>query len=56
MHTLTARQTEQASGGILWTTPALVAIADSAALGPLAFAFSVGYGAGTLIYARYLSK
>ncbi len=56
MQTLSTQQTQQASGGILWTTPALVALADTGSLGPLAFAFSMGFGIGTLIYNNFISE
>ncbi len=55
MQTLSHSQAEHATGGILWTTPAFVALADTASLGPLGLAFSVGYGAGTFIYNTWLS-
>ena len=55
MRTLSCSETRQTGGGILWTTPALVAIADTASLGPLGMAFSAGYGIGTLIYNTWLS-
>lgn len=56
MQTLSPQQTQEASGGILWSTPALVAVADSAALGPLAFAFGAGYAVGTWLYQNVISE
>ena len=55
MRTLSHVQTEQATGGILWTTPWLVALADSASLGPLGIAFGAGYSVGTFIYNTWIS-
>lgn len=48
-------QSRQAAGGIPWTTPAAIAIADTASFGPLGAAFSIGYGIGTLVYNNYLA-
>lgn len=56
MQTLTPTQSEQASGGILWTTPVAVAILDAASLGPLALAFGAGFTAGTYIYQNWISE
>lgn len=56
MQMLTHSQAEQTSGGILWTTPALVAIMDSACFGPLVGAFGAGYAIGTVIYDNFLGN
>ena len=56
MQTLSAQQTQQASGGIAWTTPALVAIADTGAFGPLVASFGAGWAIGTWIYNNVLSE
>ena len=55
MQTLSPQQTEQASGGIAWTTPVAIALADTASLGPLGTAFGFGYGIGTLVYDHFLA-
>ena len=55
MQTLSSSQADQASGGILWTTPALVALADSGCIGPLGAAFGAGYAIGTYIYQTWMS-
>ena len=56
MQTLSPQQTQQASGGILWSTPALVALADTASFGPLAASFGAGWAIGTYIYANFISE
>ena len=55
MQTLTLSQTDRAAGGLLWTTPAAVAILDTASFGPLTAAFAAGYGVGMLIYNNWLA-
>ena len=50
MYALSNEDTTTASGGIAWSTPALVALADSASLGPLAWSFGIGWLIGTAIY------
>nr|WP_245615798.1 hypothetical protein [Andreprevotia chitinilytica] len=52
---LTMEEVNDVSGGIPWTTPALVALADTGSLGPLVWAFGIGYGIGTLAY-NYFSS
>ena len=56
MHTVTPLQAEQTAGGMLWSTPALVAIADSGCVGPLGAAFGAGYAIGKYIYQTWLSE
>jgi len=54
---ISSNEIEIPSGGIAWTTPVAVALADSASLGPLVWAFGFGYAIGTLgynIYARHV--
>ncbi|WP_156970563.1 hypothetical protein [Andreprevotia chitinilytica] len=55
MKDLTMEEVNDVSGGIPWTTPALVALADTGSLGPLVWAFGIGYGIGTLAY-NYFSS
>lgn len=55
MQTLSSPQTERAAGGLLWTTPAMVALADSACVGPLGAAFGAGFAIGTFIYQTWLN-
>ena len=50
VYAVSIEQAESASGGLPWSTPALVALADSASLGPLAWSFGLGYVIGTAIY------
>lgn len=54
MVVLKIEETDEVGGGLAWTTPALIALADSGSLGPLALSFSFGYGVGTLMYNYYL--
>ena len=56
MHMLSHAETEQTTGGILWSTPAAVAILDSAAFGPLVGAFGAGWAVGTFIYDNFISE
>lgn len=56
MHTISSVESQRASGGILWSSPAMLAIMDSAALGPLVFAFGAGYAVGTFLYDNYMSE
>ena len=50
MYELSVAQTETTSGGLPWMTPALVALSDSAVLGPLGWSFAFGWGIGTALY------
>lgn len=50
VYAISMENAENVSGGIPWSTPALVALADSASLGPLAWSFGFGYLIGTAIY------
>ena len=56
MKALTMEEVNDVSGGIPWSTPAAVAIADTGSLGPLTWAFGVGYGIGTLISNAYSTQ
>jgi hypothetical protein len=55
MEQLNSQEIDFASGGIAWTTPAIVALADSGVVGPLVWSFGVGYAIGTLAYNAYWS-
>ena len=54
MQRLSDSETQEVSGSLAWTTPALVALADTGSLGPLAWSFGIGYGIGTLIYKGFI--
>lgn len=54
MELLADNDINQVNGALAWTTPALIALADSGSLGPLAWSFGIGYGIGTLIYRTFL--
>ena len=56
MQTLSHAEAGQTAGGILWTTPAAVAILDSASFGPLVGAFGAGWAIGTFIYDHFISE
>ena len=56
MQTLSQSQAQQSAGGMLWSTPAMVAIMDSGCFGPLAGAFGAGYVVGTFIYNNFISE
>jgi hypothetical protein len=53
---LEIQEIEEVSGGLPWTTPAMVALADTASLGPLVWAFGIGYTIGTVAYYSYRSN
>jgi len=53
MKVLSDDEVTQVSGGLPWMTPAMLALADTGSLGPLAWSFGIGYGIGTLIYNYY---
>ncbi len=55
MQIISQAQASQTAGGIPWLAPVTVAmVSDSAILGPLGFAFGVGYGIGTFIYHNWI--
>lgn len=56
MQTLATSRTDRAAGGILWSTPAMVAILDTASFGPLVGAFGAGYAVGTFIDNNFISE
>jgi hypothetical protein len=53
METLNEDQITDVSGGISWTTPAMIALADSGSLGPLVAAAGLGWAIGGMIARFY---
>ncbi|MBJ7311289.1 hypothetical protein ACFOLJ_03685 [Rugamonas sp. CCM 8940] len=54
IHELSGIEANEVSGGIPWTTAASVALAESASLGPLVWAFGMGFVIGTTKYKTHL--